>query len=437
MFIDVTNDFPANLYRDCFLSGDKYIEVSGDVIQKYMKLVLSESACEYFMYRYIMGKQTSEILAKTNMSYGAVTSAESEITSKFIGFVGVGGVVHSLHVGNLENIKIENFCNPSTTYAKALKKNGVDNLGTYFSLSMDGLYALNRVGEVTIKSVEKNIRDVCKMLGFNPPSHTPNATKAPEEGAPVQTKSGCLMSYRDIENVLGKLYVKARGYNGDLSSTTRRELAIMDAHMELYAMGVKRVSKKAMAEVARVWLSLDHISQQSVSNIYGGIGLDVMKDGYEDFFPMSLVRDLDLIEERCHTDDDYIRFMTMYYIIVNVGLTKLNPNIQQCLHYRYVHRLTLAEVGEKVGVTREYARQSVLKCLRFMKSKVLCLTPFGGGQGSISLIDFGDNTDAVLIKNGYKTVDSVHGGLKEIESSGILNERQLANVKKLLLALGY
>ena len=102
-----------------------------------------------------------------------------------------------------------------------------------------------------------------------------------------------------------------------------------------------------------------------------------------------------------------------------------------------MHRLILSDVGEKVGVTREYARQSVLKCLRFIKSKVLCLTAFGSGQGSISLIDFGDNTDAVLIKNGYKTVGSVHRGLKEIESSGILNERQLANVKKLLLALGY
>ena len=436
MTIEVTRDFPANLYRDCFSAGDKYMEVSGDVIQKYMKLVLSESACEYFMYKYIMGKQSSEILAKTNMSYGAVTSAGSEITSKFICFVGVGGVVHSLHVGNLENIKIECFCNPSTTYAKVLKKNGVDDLGTYFSLSLDGLYALNRVGEVTIKSVEKNIRGLCKLLGFNPPSHTANATKLPEEGAPVQTKSGCLMSYRDIENVLSKLCTKARGYSGDLSPTTRRELAIMDANMELYTMGAKRVSKEAMAEVARVWLSLDHISQQSVSGIYGGIGLDVMKDGYEDFFPMSLVRDLDL-EDRCHTDNEYIRFMTMYYVVVNVSLTKLNPKIQQCLHYRYVHRLILSDVGEKVGVTREYARQSVLKCLRFIKSKVLCLTAFGSGQGSISLIDFGDNTDAVLIKNGYKTVGSVNRGLKEIESSGILNDRQLANVKKLLLALGY
>ena len=123
------------------------------------------------------------------------------------------------------------------------------------------------------------------------------------------------MSYRDIENALSKLCTKARGYSGDLSPTTRRELAIVDADIRLYAMGAKRVSREAMAEVARVWLSLDHISQQSVSNIYGGIGLDVMKDGYEDFFPMSLVRDLDL-EERCHTDNEYIRFMTMYYVIV-------------------------------------------------------------------------------------------------------------------------
>lgn len=436
MDINVTKDFPSNLYRDCFSAGDKYIEVSGDVIQKYMKLVLTEGSCEYFMYRYIMGKQNSEILAKTNMSYSAVTGSGSEIVSKFLGFVGIGGVVHSLHVGNLGNIPIECFCSPSTTYAKKLKRNNVNDLGTYFSMSWNELLSLNGVGEVTINSVEKNIRGVCRLLGFNPPSHIANATKAPEEGATVQTKSGCLLSYRDVENALNSLCTKARGYSSTLSSTARRELAVMDADMELYARGAKRESKEAMAEVTRVWLSLDHISQQSVSSIYGVIGLDVMKDGYEDFFPMSLVRDLDL-DERCHTDDEYIRFMTMYYVIMNVTLNKLNPKIQKCLHYRYVHKLTLVDVGEKVGVTREYARQSVLKCIRFIKSKVLCLTAFGSGQGSISLVDFGDNTDAILIKSGYKTVGSVYRNLRVIEANGILSEKQLGNVRKLLFALGY
>ena len=162
MNINVTKDFPANLYRDCFSAGDKYVEVSGDVIQKYMKLVLSGGSWEYFMYKYLMGKQNSEILAKTNMSYSAVTGSGSEIVSKFICFVGVGGVVHRLYTGNLGNIKVECFCSPSTTYAKALRRNGIDDLGAYFSKSWNELLSLNRVGEVTIKSIEKNIKCVCQ-----------------------------------------------------------------------------------------------------------------------------------------------------------------------------------------------------------------------------------------------------------------------------------
>ena len=255
-----------------------------------------------------------------------------------------------------------------------------------------------------------------------------------ENCTPTQTEIGFLMSYKDVENALNSLCAKARSYNEMLSSVARRELAIVDADMELYSKGMKRDGKDAMAELSRVWLSLDSTAQQSVSDVYGG--LRAVKENYNDFFPMSLVRDLNL-EEYCRGNDEYARFMTMYYVLTNISLTSLTPKAQRCLHYRYVHKLTLANAGEKVGVSAGYARQAISKCLRYIKSRVLCLTAFGGGQGSISLIDFGDNTDALLSKHGYKTVGSVYRNLEVIEANGLLSERQLGNVRKLLLALGY
>lgn len=65
------------------------------------------------------------------------------------------------------------------------------------------------------------------------------------------------------------------------------------------------------------------------------------------------------------------------------------------------------------------------------------LTAFGSGVGSISLIDFGDNTSALLIKSGYKTIGSVYRNRRVIEANEILSDKQLGNVKKLLVALGY
>lgn len=245
------------------------------------------------------------------------------------------------------------------------------------------------------------------MLEYNTSSFTANVAKIPEEKTHVQTKSGFLMSYRDIENILNRLYTKADGYSNVLSSVTRRELAIIDADMELYSKGIRHEGREAVAETVRVWLSLDTASQQSVSGIYGGLGLQDIKDNYDDFFPMNLVIDLDLLES-CNTDDGYVRFMIMYYTVINVSFSKLDSKVQRCIHYRYVHKMTLSDVGKKIGETTEYARQSIFKCLRFIKSKVLCLTAFGSGHGSINLIDFGDNTSALLIKSGYKTIGSVY-----------------------------
>lgn len=274
------------------------------------------------------------------------------------------------------------------------------------------------------------------MLEYNTSSFTANVAKIPEEKTHVQTKSGFLMSYRDIENILNRLYTKADGYSNVLSSVTRRELAIIDADMELYSKGIRHEGKEAVAETVRVWLSLDIKSQQSVSGIYGGLGLQDIKDNYDDFFPMNLVIDLDLLES-CNTDDEYVRFMIMYYIVINVSFSKLDSKVQRCLHYRYVHKMTLSDVGKKIGETAEYARQSISKCLRFIKSKVLCLTAFGSGQGSMNLIDFGDNTSTLLIKSGYKTIGSVYRNRRVIEVNEILSEKQLGNVRKLLVALGY
>lgn len=257
-----------------------------------------------------------------------------------------------------------------------------------------------------------------------------------EEKIFAQTKSGYLMSYRDIENVLNRLYTKANGYSDMLSSVTKMELAIIDADMELYSKGIRNEGKEAVAEAVRVWLSLDTVSQQSIGSIYGRLGLIGLKDNYNDFFPMNLVRDLDLLEN-CNTDDEYVRFMIMYYVVMNVSFSKLNQKSQMCLHYHYVHKMNLSAVGKKVGASADDVRQFISKCLRFMKYRVLCLTSFGSGQCSIGLIDFGDNTNALLIKSGYKTIGSVYRNRKVIEAAGILSEKQLGNVRKLLVALGY
>lgn len=213
------------------------------------------------------------------------------------------------------------------------------------------------------------------MLGYNTSSHIENVARTPEEDTHVQINSGCLISYRDIENVLNSLYTKANCYSDMLSSVTRRELAIIDADMELYFKGIRHEGKEAMTETTRVWLSLDTTSQQSISCIYGRLDLIEIKAGYDDFFPMNLVRDLDLLEN-CNTDDEYIRFMTMYYIVINVSFSKLNPKAQRCLHYHYVHKMSLSDIGMKVGESTEYIGQSISKCLRFIKFKVLCLTAF-------------------------------------------------------------
>ena len=274
------------------------------------------------------------------------------------------------------------------------------------------------------------------MLEYNTSSHIKNVVKILEEKTTVQTKSGCLMSYRDIENVLNKLHTKANGYSNMLSSVTRRELAIIDADMELYFEGIRHEGKEAVAEVDRVWFSLDTVSQQSIGGIYGRLGLISLKDNYDDFFPMNLVRGLDLLEN-CNTDDEYVRFMTMYYVVMNVSFSKLNQKAQRCLHYHYVQKMTLSDVEKKVGSSVDDTRQFISKCLRFMKSRVLCLTAFGSGQGNINLIDFGDNTSALLIKSGYKTVSSVYRNRRVIEAAGVLSEEQLGNIRKLLVALGY
>ena len=274
------------------------------------------------------------------------------------------------------------------------------------------------------------------MLEYNTSSFTMNVAKMSEEKIFAQTKSGYLMSYRDIENVLNRLYTKANGYSDMLSSVTKMELAIIDADMELYSKGIRNEGKEAVAEAVRVWLSLDTVSQQSIGSIYGRLGLIGLKDNYNDFFPMNLVRDLDLLEN-CNTDDEYVRFMIMYYVVMNVSFSKLNQKSQMCLHYHYVHKMNLSAVGKKVGASADDVRQFISKCLRFMKYRVLCLTSFGSGQCSIGLIDFGDNTNALLIKSGYKTIGSVYRNRKVIEAAGILSEKQLGNVRKLLVALGY
>lgn len=123
------------------------------------------------------------------------------------------------------------------------------------------------------------------MLEYNTSSFTANVAKIPEEKTHVQTKSGFLMSYRDIENILNRLYTKADGYSNVLSSVTRRELAIIDADMELYSKGIRHEGREAVAETVRVWLSLDTASQQSVSGIYGRLGLQDIKNNYDDFSP--------------------------------------------------------------------------------------------------------------------------------------------------------
>lgn len=274
------------------------------------------------------------------------------------------------------------------------------------------------------------------MLEYNTSSFTENVAKISKEKTHVQTKSGFLMSYRDIENILNRLYTKADDYSNVLSSVTRRELAIVDANMELYFKGITHEVREATAETARVWLSLDTASQQSISSIYERLDLKGIKDNYDDFFPMNLVIDLDLLES-CNTDDEYVRFMIMYYIVINVSFSKIDSKVQRCLHYRYVHKMTLSDVGKTVGTSVDDTRKSIAKCLRFIKSKVLCLTAFGSGVGSINLIDFGDNTSTLLIKSGYKTICSVYRNRRVIEANEILSEKQLGNVRKLLVALGY
>lgn len=276
---------------------------------------------------------------------------------------------------------------------------------------------------------------VHNLLKYNTSSHIENVVKIPEEKTPVQTKSGYLMSYRDIENVLNRLYTKANGYSDMLSSVTKMELAIIDADIELYSKGIRNEGKEAVAEAVRVWLSLDTVSQQSIGSIYGRLDLIGIKDNYDDFFPMNLVRDLDLLEN-CNTDDEYVRFMIMYYVVMNVSFSKIDSKVQRCLHYRYVHKMTLSDVGKTVGTSVDDTRQSIAKCLRFIKSKVLCLTAFGSGEGSINLIDFGDNTSTLLIKSGYKTIGSVYRNRMVIEANEILSEKQLGNVRKMLVALG-
>lgn len=225
---------------------------------------------------------------------------------------------------------------------------------------------------------------VHNLLEYNTSSFTMNVAKMSEEKIFAQTKSGCLMLYRDIENVLNRLYAKANGYSDMLSSVTKMELSIVDADMELYFRGIRNEGKEAVAEADRVWLSLDTVSQQSISGIYGRLGLIGLKDNYDDFFPMNLVRDLDLLEN-CNTDDEYVRFMIMYYVVMNVSFGKLNQKAQRCLHYHYVHKMTLFDVGKKVGASADDTGQLISKCQRFMKSSVLCLTAFGSGQGSINL----------------------------------------------------
>lgn len=77
------------------------------------------------------------------------------------------------------------------------------------------------------------------MLEYNTSSFTMNVAKMSEEKIFAQIKSDCLMSYRDIENVLNRLYTKANGYSDMLSSVTKMELAIIDADMELYFKGIR------------------------------------------------------------------------------------------------------------------------------------------------------------------------------------------------------